>query len=94
MKEHITNVKKLIFYRVSLDAIPKGGGVKDGILFLSSPKLVSKSFKESCEWVNTAISIVRQAKAPNPFKDADNETIAGEILRQIEERRAGLDNRG
>ncbi len=83
------NIKKLIIYKMSLDAIPKGGGVKDGFMFLSSKELIAKSAKESSEWVKTAISVVRQAQEPNPFKNADDETIAGEILRKIEERKNG-----
>jgi hypothetical protein len=84
------NVKKLISYKTSLDAIPPGGGVNDGIKFLCNRELVIKTIRNADEWVKSAITIIRKAADPNPFKTADDETIAAEILRRIEERRANL----
>ena len=81
------NVKKLIIYRISLAAIPKGGGVADGIHFLADNDKIKKVTFESYDWVKSAIQVVRQAKEPNPFKDETDEEIAGEILRKIEERK-------
>lgn len=82
------NVKKLIIYRISLVAIPNGGGIADGIKFLSANDKIMKATKESYNWVKSAIQIVRQAKKPNPFESATDEEIAGEILKKIEEKRA------
>jgi len=82
------NVKRLIIYKMSIDAIPPGGGVKAGITFLSNPTAISKSARESCEWVKTAISMARKAAEPNPYKNVSDEEIAGDILKRIEERKA------
>jgi hypothetical protein len=81
------NTKKLVIHKVSLDAIPKGGGVADGIKFLSSRELISKTIRAADEWVKTAILAIRQAAEPNPFREATDEEIAGEILKKIEERK-------
>jgi hypothetical protein len=80
------NVKKLIFHKMSQEAIPKGGGVADGLKFLMDKERIQKAFRESTQWVESVILAVRSAAEPNPFKDADDETIAAEILRRVEEK--------
>lgn len=82
------NVRKLIVEKMSHDAIPSGGGLADGIGFLSDPKKISDGVKKATQWVETALIAVRKAQEPNEFKNADDETIAAEILQKIEERRA------
>jgi hypothetical protein len=81
------NVKKLIIYRISFAAIPKGGGVADGIRFLADNDKIKKAMFESYNWVKSAIQVVRQAAKPNPWIDSTDEEIAEEILRKIEERK-------
>jgi len=81
------NVKKLIIHKMSLDAILKGGGVADGIKFLSDPALVKKTFRTASEWVKDAIAVVRQAGEPNNLKESTDEDIALELLKKIEERK-------
>ena len=81
------NVKKLIIYKMSLDAIPPGGGIADGLKFFTDKERISKTIRESDEWVKQALTVVRNAAEPNPFKNVSNEDIAGEILRKIEEKR-------
>lgn len=85
----MNNVGKLIIHKISLDAIPAGGGVADGIAFLSDKKKISAGFQSARSWVAAVIKAVRLAGEPNPFKDADDETIAGEILKRIEEKKNG-----
>jgi hypothetical protein len=88
MKEIIgPNVKKLIIHKMSLDAIPPGGGVADGLKFFTDKERISKTIRESDEWVKQALLAVRNAGEPNPFKNATDEDIAGEILRKIEDKR-------
>ena len=88
MKEFIgPNVKKLIIHKMSLDAIPSGGGVVDGLKFLTDKDKIAKTLREANEWVKQAIYVVRNATEPNPFKNTSDEDIAGEILRKIEEKR-------
>lgn len=79
------NVKKLIAHKMSIDAIPDGGGFADGIAFLSDKHRIIEGAKAATRWVMEAIAVVRTAAAPNPFKNADDETIAGEILLKVEE---------
>jgi hypothetical protein len=78
------NVKKLIIRKMATDAIPGGGGLADGIRFLSDPQGLSKAARAATEWVTVAIRAVREAAEPNPWKAATDEDIAGEILRKIE----------
>jgi len=81
------NVKKLVIYKTSLDAIPKGGGVESGIKFLCDKELMVKTMRAADEWVKTVILAVRQAGEPNNLKNATDEEIAAEILRRIEEKK-------
>jgi hypothetical protein len=78
------NVKKLIAMKVARDAIPNDGGFMDGIKFLLDKEKISTTATRATEWVKRAIQAVRDAKEPNPWKSADDEAIAAEILRQIE----------
>jgi hypothetical protein len=80
------NVKKLMIIKTSLVAIPKGGSVADGVKFLSDKDGIIRTMKESYQWVKASIELIRLAKEPNPFKNADEETIAGELVRRVEEK--------
>lgn len=82
------NIKKLIIHKSSMDAIPPGGDIADGVKFLTEPGRLVKSMRDSSEWVDAVILAVRYAGEPNPWKSASDEEIAGEILRRIEKRRA------
>uniref|UniRef100_A0A6M3IRQ7 Uncharacterized protein n=1 Tax=viral metagenome TaxID=1070528 RepID=A0A6M3IRQ7_9ZZZZ len=84
------NVKKLIAHKMSLDAIPKGGGIKNGIDFLTNRKRITQSFRESNEWVEKVIAIIKNANEPNPWKNADSEAIASELLCRIDEKKKGI----
>ena len=79
-------VKKLMILKTSREAIPKGGNYLDGFKFLSDKERLVRTMKESHQWVLQAIQVVRTAKEPNPFKTADDETIAAEILKKVEEK--------
>ena len=88
MSEILTpNVKKLVIHKVSLDAIPRGGGFADGVKFLSDKDRIIKTMRDAHDWVKQVIAAVRKAGEPNPFKNATDEDIAGEILKKIEEKR-------
>jgi hypothetical protein len=82
-------VKKLISHKVSIEAIPKGGGFSDGIRFLLNKELLVQTLKDSTVWVEKAIDSIRNAKDPNPFRNSDDESIAGELLKRIDEKRSG-----
>lgn len=80
------NVRRLLAHKMSLDAIPAGGGFADGIEFFLNREKRQRIMADAENWVTGAILAVRGAAEPNPWREADNEAIAGEILRQIEER--------
>ena len=82
----MSNVNKLIAYKVAIDAIPAGGGVAAGVAFLSDRARIVSSLRQSYAWVKEVIKLVKEAAEPNPWKVADDEAIAGEILRRIEEK--------
>ncbi len=83
---HGPNIKKLIIHKMSMDAVPKGGGFNDAILFLSNKERIVSGALAATQWVESAIQTIRQAAEPNPWKMASDEIIAEEILRQIEEK--------
>lgn len=82
------NVKKLIAHKISLDAIQAGGGLADGIAFLTDPKRIVEVAKMATVWVNQAIAVVRTAAEPNPWKTASDEEIAAELLSKIKAKQA------
>lgn len=81
------NIRKLIATKMATDAIPRGEGFEAGIRFLSTKESIITGAKQATEWVQAAITVVRKAAEPNPFKAATDEEIAGEILRKLEERK-------
>ena len=86
----INNQQKLIIHKMSLNAVPPGGGINAALDFLLSPQKIQESFQESKKWVEDVISIVKNASEPNSWKKATDEEIAGEILRRIEEKKGRL----
>lgn len=80
------NVKKLICRKLSLIAIPPGGGLANGIQFLMSKDNILAGAKEATQWVEQAIAVVKMTP-DNPYGN-DDEAIAGAILNGIEKRKA------
>lgn len=78
------NVKKLLILKMSKDAIPDGGGLAAGLNFLSSKESIMSGFRAAREWTEMAIQAVREAAEPNPWKNATDETIAGELLLRVD----------
>lgn len=78
------NVKRLMAFKVSRDAIPSGGGFEDGIKALTTPGRMSELSRNALVWVDEAIAVMRTAH-DNPYGD-DEEIIAGAILAEIEKR--------
>jgi len=81
------NLKKLAIHKCSIEAIPPGGGIAAGIKFLTEPGWLAKSLKEAISWARASILTIRQAPEPNPWKDASEEEIAGEILRRLKQKK-------
>lgn len=86
MSNQPSNVTRLVIHKMSIDAIPPGGGLADGIAFLSDKAKIAEGWRAAEAWVREAIQMVRQAADPNPWRAADDEAIAGELLRLIAER--------
>ncbi len=89
---HGPNVKRLVAHKVGiarkiLDVIPAGGVLADGTPFVNNVETMQTTSARATEWVEWALRSVRQARDPNPWKTADDEAIAGELLRHIEERK-------
>lgn len=81
------NVKRLAILKMSRDAIPPGGSIADGVRFLSDKKGMVESLRKSESWALAAVEAVRQGGDPNPWRNSDDEAIAGELLRRIEARK-------
>jgi hypothetical protein len=81
-------MKRLIIHKMSHDAIPAGGGFGDGLKFLATPGAMNAGWKAASEWCDAAIAAVRSAAEPNPWKNASDEEIAGELLRKMDSKRS------
>jgi hypothetical protein len=89
MPKHGPNVARLIAHRMVAEAIPPGGGITDGVRFLTNREAVVRAQREAEAFARDAIAVVRTAADPNPWRDASDEAIAGEILRAADERKRG-----
>lgn len=77
------NVKKVATLFMSKDAVPDGGGLLDGVKFLSNPKKIAESYKASVQKVWKNIDEIK-AIPSNPYGD-DDEAIAGAMLDKLKE---------
>jgi len=75
------NVKKLIAHKMSLEMVPSGSGFMGAIEAIREPGRIGREAKAATDWVQMAITAVRSAP-DNLFGD-DDELIAGEILRRL-----------
>jgi len=80
------SVRKLVIVRMSRIAIPDGGGFADGLEFFTNAEKRRRIMAEAETWVASAIQLVRSAAEPNPWREADDEAIAGELLRRVDKR--------
>lgn len=85
MGEMGPNVRRLFIQRMSVLAIPTGGGFADGLSFFTDQEKRRRIMHDAEIWVMGAIQTVRTASGDNPWREADNETVAGEILRRVSE---------
>lgn len=81
------NMRRLIAMKMAQDAIPSGGGVNDAVKYLLTPGMVNNGWKNAKVWAFQAVDLVRKAAEPNPYKEASDEVIAGELVRLSEERK-------
>ena len=79
----MSNFNKLIAHKVSVDAIPPGGGFADGVALLIDKEKFIATTRAAVEWVKQAIELVRTAPG-SQWREASDEEIATEILRQVD----------
>lgn len=87
--KHGPNVRKLIARRAAAIAIPLGTGsnsIAAGIEFLSDKNKIIAACQQAAAEIEQYISAVKEA--PDNEWDDDTEAIAGEILKQVEQRNA------
>lgn len=87
MNPHGPSVMRLIFTKMAKDAIPYGGGLTDGVRFLSSKESIVNGYKAAAEWVEQALKLVREAADPNPWRNSTDEDIATHLLERINRKR-------
>ena len=85
------NLKELVWHLMSLDAVPPGSknGLSSAVEFILTPGKMSESFRNSIIRARNICMAIRQAGEPNPWKDATDEEIAGEVMRKMKEKRNG-----
>jgi hypothetical protein len=76
------SIRRLIIYRMSVIAVPDGGGLTAAVKFLGDPEKMRSAWLEAEEWVNTALRAVRDAPGDNPWRHATDDAIADEIVRR------------
>jgi hypothetical protein len=77
------NFKQLVIHIATLKAIPEGSTFSTGIDFLKDPDRVRATFTEA---KNDALSYIEAIKSTGDPRFQDDEVIAGELLRRIQER--------
>ncbi len=86
------NVRRLLCHFIAIEAIPSGckNGLASGIAFLvgSKSKASADAMRRAREQCASALAMVKRARG-NPFGN-DEEAIASEILRRVDERNAKL----
>lgn len=80
------NVRRLLIYRMSVLAVPSGGGLADGLSFFTDTDKRRGVMVDAEKWTRDAIAAVRNAGEPNPWNVATDEEIAAEILRRTEQK--------
>lgn len=79
------NLKKLMIHFMAVDAVP-AGGLQSAVDLIMSPNGLRDSAMRSLAQALAAVDAMRAAP-DNPYGD-DEEVIAGEFVKQIEERKA------
>lgn len=74
-------VKELLAIFISLEAVPKGGSLQDGLDFLTNPERRRQGLERAMANVEAALAAVKSAP-DNPYGD-DDEAIAASIIEQV-----------
>lgn len=82
-REFGPNMSRLIVHKISVDAVPGGGGIQSAIDFIMDGRL-EKSAKDASVWALRAVEAV--LAAPDYTGDRTEEGVAGMILKKLDER--------
>lgn len=84
------NFKRLMAYKVARDALPRGGNLQDkfqaGMDTFTGPGRLAALTLAAIQWCDEAINVMRSAP-DNPYGN-DEETIAGAIVKELENHHA------
>lgn len=76
------NAKKLLAHFIAREAVPSGGGLADGLNFLTDPERRRQGIEQAMSNLNAALAVVKSAP-DNPY-GTDDEAIAAAILERVE----------
>lgn len=77
------NAKKLLAHFIALEAVPRGGGLADGLNFLTDNDRRRRGIAQAMSNLEAALAAVKSAP-DNPYGD-DDEAIAAAILERVED---------
>lgn len=73
---------RLMIYKMARDN--SVGGFGAALAFLSSTEKIRDEAIAAKKWCTEAIAAVRNASDPNPWREATDDEIAAEIMRQLD----------
>lgn len=76
------NAKRLLAHFIAREAVPSGGGLGDGLNFLTDPERRRKGIEKAMSNLDAALTAVKSAP-DNPYGN-DDEAIAAAILMRVE----------
>lgn len=82
-REFGPNMSRLIVHKMSVDAVPSGGGIQSAIDFIMGGQF-EKSAKDASVWALRSVEAV--LAAPDFTGDRTEEGVAGMILQKLDER--------
>lgn len=86
----LTAVQRLEIEFTANEVAPPGSSIASVGRAIMEPGRIGEAARLGKVQAAEAISLIRGAAEPNPWKDATDEEIAAEILRRVDERRREL----
>ena len=89
----LSAMKRLAVHKMSIDMVPPGSGGSLGesvarvVRQVQDRERFTSLARDAEQWAWKAVEAVRNAAEPNPWRNASDEEIAAELVRQIEERK-------
>lgn len=79
------NTRELLAHFIAREAVPVGGGLADGLNFLTDPDRRRRGIEKAMADMEMAIEAVKSVP-DNPY-GSDDEAIAAAILKRVKERK-------